>query len=185
ERAYVKATGTNADVLWKTYASLNAASIPKIIDLAAQDAASPTAFISCEWVVTNRQVTAGARSLVPYGLKAIELLRDHGGATNPAVAPVCWAVGHNGDHRHQPSVDFLQEVLAKNTDHEARGNAIYALARLKKQESEMLGWLQVAPDRLNTEWRKSTMEEAKTTDALTVRGEAERLYESVLQTYSN
>jgi len=108
ERATLKANGTNEDRLWKVYASLNATTIPKIIDLAAQEAESPTAFISCEWVVTNRQVDAGARKLVPYGLKAVELLRDHGGATNPAVAPVCWAIGHNWDYRHQPSQEFFR-----------------------------------------------------------------------------
>jgi len=185
ERATLKEKGTNEDRLWKVYASLNATTIPKIIDLAAQDAGSPTAFISCEWVVTNRQVDAGARKLVPYGLKAVELLHDHGGATNPAVAPVCWAIGHNWDYRHKPSQEFLQEVLAKNPDRDARGNATYALARLKKQESEMLGWLQIAPDYMSDEWRKSAVEEAKTTDSLTVRREAERLFENVIQTYSN
>jgi thiol-disulfide isomerase/thioredoxin len=184
ERANLKTHGTNEE-LWRADASLTASNIPKLVDLAAQDPASPTAFISCEWVVTTRQVQAGVRRLVPYALKAVELLRDHGGATNPAVAPVCWALGYSGDYRHKPSVEFLQEVLAKNPNREARGNATFALARLKKDESETLGWLQVAPDYLRDEQRKSAVEEAKTTDSLTVRSEAERLFESVIQTYSN
>jgi thiol-disulfide isomerase/thioredoxin len=185
EAAYLKAVGTNAEVSWRAYASLNATNIPKLIDLAAQDATSPAAFMSCAWVVTNRQVQAGAPRLVPYGLKAIELLRDHGYATNPSIAPLCWAVGHNWDWRHKPSFEFVQEVMTKNPDREARGNATYALARLKKQESEMLCWLQIAPDYLNAEWRKAAAEEAKTADSLTLRSEAERLFESVIQTYSN
>jgi thiol-disulfide isomerase/thioredoxin len=184
EAAVLKTHGTN-EAIWGTYASLNATSIPKIIDLAAKDPSSPLAFISCEWVVTNRQVQARVPGLVPYGFKAVELLRDHGDATNPAVAPVCWALGRNWDYRHKPSLEFLQEVLAKNPDREARGNATFALARLKKQDSETLEYLQVAPDYLDDEWRKAATEEAKTTDSVTVRSEAERLFESVIQTYSN
>lgn len=185
ETAYLKADGDSKDKLWKTYASLNATNLPKIVELAAQDPASPIAFISLQWVVTNRQVQAGARKLVPYGLKAVELLHDHGYATNLAVGPLCWAIGHNWDCRHKPTFEFLHEVVAKNPNREARGNATFALGRLLKQKSELLGWLQNAPDILNDEWRKAATEEAKTTDSLTLRRDAARMFESVIQTYSN
>jgi thiol-disulfide isomerase/thioredoxin len=185
ERASLKAEGTNEDILWQAYTSLNATNIPKIMDLAAQRPTSPIAFISCEWVVTNRQVQAGAQWLVPYGLKAVELLRDHGAATNPAVGSLCWSLGRNWDWWNKPSLEFLQEVIARNPNREARGNATFALACLKKDESETLEWLQIAPDDLNDEWRKFAVEDAKTTDSPTVRSEAERLFKSVIQTYSN
>ncbi len=185
ERAYVKAEGTNENRFWKAYASLNATNVPKIVDLAGQGAASPSAFIACAWVVTNRQVQAGAPGLVPYGLKAVELLRDRGYATNPALGPLCWAVGHNWDCRHKPTLEFLQEVVARNPDREARGNATFALARLMKEKSEVLGWLEVAPDYLSDVWRRAATEEAKTADSQVFRREAERLFESVIRTYSN
>jgi thiol-disulfide isomerase/thioredoxin len=185
KRAVSKADSTNEDKLWNEYVSLNATTIPKLMDLATQDAASPAAFISCEWVVTNRQVQEDVPRLFACGLQAVELLRDHGGATNPTIAPVCWAIGRNWRWWRKSGTEFLQEVRAKNPDRDARGNAIFALASLKKDESEALEWLQIAPDYLSEEWRKSTVEEAKTTDPQTVRIEAERLFESVIQSYSN
>jgi len=185
ERAYSKAAGTNRDALWRAYTSLNATNVPKIIALAAQEPSSPTAFISCEWIVTNRQVAQDAPQLFACGLEAVELLRDHGGATNPTVAPQCWAIGHHWDWWHKSSLEFLQDVMTKNPDRDARGNAAYALARLKNDECEVLEWLQTAPDYMSDRVRKSAVEAAKTTDSLTVRGEAERFFESVVQTYSN
>jgi thiol-disulfide isomerase/thioredoxin len=130
-------------------------------------------------------VAQDAPQLFACGLEAVELLRDHGGATNPTVAPQCWAIGRNWDFWHKSSLEFLQDVMTKNPDRDARGNATFALACLKKDECEALEWLQIAPEQMNDRWRKSAVEAAKTTDSLTVRGEAERLFESVVQTYSN
>lgn len=184
EAEYLKYHGTNSAPLWQAYASLNAASIPKLIDLASQDPSSASAFMSCVWVVTNRQVMAGAPKLRPYGFKAVELLLNHGYATNSAVAPVCWALGHNWGW-HKPSVEFLEEIVAKNADRDAQANARFALARLKKNESEALEWLQIAPAYLEDEWRKAASEQAKTVNPAELRSDAERLFTSVVLSYSN
>jgi thiol-disulfide isomerase/thioredoxin len=184
ETAYVKAEGDPKDKLWKAYASLNATNVPRIFELAAQDPASPVAFAAFEWVVTNRQVAAGARNLRPYGLKAVEQLHDHGYFTNPTIAPMCWSIGHSWDCRHKPTLEFLQQVMTNNPNRDARGNATFALACLVKEKSEMLGWLNT-PDFLTGEWLKAATEEARTTDALTLRRDAERLFENVIQAYSN
>jgi thiol-disulfide isomerase/thioredoxin len=82
-------------------------------------------------------------------------------------------------------LEFLQEVMTNNPNREARGNATFALARLMKEKSEVLGWLQNEPGYLPDEWRKFAAEEAKTTDAPTLRRETVRLFESIIQTYSN
>jgi thiol-disulfide isomerase/thioredoxin len=185
ETAYVKADSANSSRLWNAYASLNATNVPKILELAAKAPTSPIAFASLEWVVTNRQIQAGAPTLRRFGLAAVELLHDHDYATNSTIAPLCWGLGRNWDSRHEPTLEFLQEVIARNPNREARGNATFALACLLKQKTELLDDLRNAPDLLNDEWRKSLAEEAKITDPSTLRRQAEQLFVNVIQTYSN
>jgi thiol-disulfide isomerase/thioredoxin len=188
ERAYLstlKADKSENQSRWHKYTTLNATNVPAVMQLASQGPVSSTTIDSLVWVVTNRQVQGGSQRLRPYGLQAVELLAAHHYATNPAAGPVCWGLASNWDFRHQPSVTFLEEVISKNPDHNVRAYATYALAKLTKRKAELLSWLETTPEFLPAESQKYGVEEAKKGNMLMVLGDAERLYESVLLSYSN
>lgn len=186
ERGYVSASGeAESESRWRTYTRLNATNVPAVVRLASQDPISSTAFDSLVWVMTNRQVLAGSRRLQPCGLQAVELLSAHHYATNPAIVPVCRTLAKNWDCDHQPAITFLEEVISKNPDRNARGQATYALARLTKCKAERLGQSETAPENPAADRGRAGAEEAKKGSASTVLRDAERLFESVLRSYAD
>lgn len=140
EKAYLKAVAVRqegnptdqSEQLWKAYTHTNDATIPIMIGLARKDPTSATAFDMLEWIVVNRRIHA--RSLMPYGFQAVELLRDHH-AANPKIERLCSAIGKNWDPTHRPTLDFLAAAMEKNPDRLARGQAAFALARLEKNRA--------------------------------------------------
>jgi thiol-disulfide isomerase/thioredoxin len=145
--------------LWQAYRKINDANVPKVFKLVREAPTSASAFEMLEWIVTNGRIHV--RSLWPYGLQAVELLREHH-AANPKIGLVCAAVGRNWDWSHKPTLDLLRLVMEKNPDRTARGLAAFALARLTKQQAS-----------------------AESAGNKTAFGEAEQLLETVIQKYGD
>jgi thiol-disulfide isomerase/thioredoxin len=185
EAAYVKETDSEKDdKLWLVYGNANKANIPRVIELVRQDPTSTVAFEMLEWVVTNRQVRAGSRLLRPYGLQAVELLKDHY-TTNPKLSRICWVIGHNWDFRHQPTFDFLQAVIAKNPDRNARGYATFALAALNKKKAEDLEDWENAPLASKQNADPRYRDYVRRRDSKADSREAEQLFNTVVEKYAD
>jgi thiol-disulfide isomerase/thioredoxin len=185
ENSYKTASGEASASAWKIYTTLNATNVPAVMGLVREDVQTVEAFNALVWVVTNRQVQGGSRLLQSCGLQAVELLQENHAATNPAIGPVCLAMASNWDWRHQPSLLFLAAIAANNPDRNARSQATFALASLQKRKAQALSLFENVPDLIAAEWRDFLIAEEKKGDSAKVRHEAERQFESVLQSYAD
>jgi len=190
EAAYMKAfhdesvSKDQTEKLWVFYTHINETNLPKIFELARQEPASETAFEMFGWIVNNRLIHMP--SLYTNGIQSVEFLRDYH-ATNPKIARICRALGYDWDPTFQPALDFLQIAADKNPDREARGQAVFALARFKKENAEGLMFWENAPhgDAQFEKDRTTALEKAKNENSETVSREAEKLFNAVLDKYAD
>jgi thiol-disulfide isomerase/thioredoxin len=186
--AYTKAAeGDQKEKLWEAYVQANDAVIPKILEAVRQNPRSPTAFELLEWIVTNVRISA--RSLRPYGLQAVEFLREYHSA-HPNIGQICRVLGIDGDPLHQPTIEFLQIASAKNPDRAARGCATFALARLTKRKAEDLAFWKIAPSSIftNAAAQKAKADyqaEARAGDSEAIFHRAEQLFQTVIDEYGD
>lgn len=184
--AFMKMTGdAEKEQSWKTYTQTNDSVVPKILDGVRQSPTSPTAFGLLEWVVTNGRISI--RPLRPYGLQAIEILRDHF-TSQTNISSICRELGLFGDPLNQPTVEFLQTAAAKNPNRSARGAANFALALLTKREAEGMAFCEIAPPSIYTnvvKTRDAFRDAAKTPDPEVVLHQAEQLFQTVKTDYSD
>ncbi len=187
--AFMKAEGhgdrsDQAEKLWSIYTHLDDTNLPKIFELARREPASDTAFEMFEWIVTNQRIQRP--SLYTNGVQSIEFLRDYH-VTNPKIARICWLLGARWQPTWHPAMEFLQVAAEKNPDREVRGQAILALARLKKRISEDLVFWESAPHG-DTEFEKDRtayLEQAKNDNSKAVSREAEELFSAVVDKYAD
>jgi thiol-disulfide isomerase/thioredoxin len=137
EAAYIKSKNDkNGDELWTRFREINDTNLPQIFDLAKQEPKSETAFEMFQWILADRRIFI--RTLSTNALQSIELLRDYH-AANTNLAVTCRKLGGNfWDPLFQPLTDFLQKVAEQNPNREVRGQATLALARIMKQQVEII-----------------------------------------------
>ena len=188
--AYVK--GIDSDQrskLWEVYTRENDALIPRILEVVRRAPNSPAAFELIQWVVTNGRISA--RSLRPYGLQAVEILRN--GYTNyPNLGRVCRALAFAGDPSNQPTMEFLQIVSTGNPNRAARGSATFALARLTKTKAEGLAFLESFPPNIYTNLYPNVTEASADYEQASKNGgskavfqRAEQLFETIQKKYAD
>lgn len=186
--AYTNAAdGVQKDRLWGAYVQANDSVIPEILTVVRQNPSSPMAFGLLEWVVTNGRISAPA--LQPYGLQAVELLRDYH-TSHPNLGPICRTLGHYGDPLHRPTKEFLQIASANNPDRTARGFAIFTLALLTKRKAESMAFFEIAPSSIytNAAFQKNKanyQEEAKAADSRTLLHQADVMFETVIGKFAD
>jgi thiol-disulfide isomerase/thioredoxin len=190
EAAYINASRDESvskdqtEKLWNIYAQIDDTNLPKIFELARQDPASETALEMFEWIVTNQRIQRP--SLYTNGVQSVEFLRDYHVA-NPKIARICRLLGTRWQPTCQPVIEFLKVAAEKNPDREIRGQAMLALARLKKSNSEELVFWENAP-RGDTRFEKARtayMEAAMNETSKAVSREAEKLFNAVLDKYAD
>ncbi len=184
--ACLKATADDQrEAAWNHYVQVNDSLIPKILEGVRRSPTSPEAFGLLEWVMTNGRISA--KSLRPYGLQAIEILREHyTSSTN--ISSICWQLGFSGDPLNRPTVEFLQSASTNNPDRAARGRATFALALLTKRTGEDMAWWQAVPASIYTNAPKAMAalaDDAKTSDPQVVLHQAEQLFQKVKTDYSD
>ncbi len=184
--AYQKMTDADKqEKLWTVYMQTNDSMVPRIIEGVREHPNSPLAFGLLEWVVTNGRISA--RTLRPYGLQAIELLRDHFTAqTN--ISDICRDLAVSGDPLDQATIEFLQMASTNNPDRSAQGYATFALARLTKQKAEDMVFIQTEPPSTNAAAQKARAEfldKTKNEKPESVFNQAEDLFEAVTKNYSD
>ncbi len=184
--AYEKATDRDqSEKLWSAYTQTNDAMIPRVIEGVRQYPNSPLAFGLLEWVVTNGRISA--RTLRPYGLQAMELLREHY-TSETNISEICRQLAVSGDPLDRATVEFLQIASTNNPNRAARGYATFALARLTKQKAEDLVYVQVEPLSTNAAAQKARaefLEKMKGEHPEAVFNQAEQLFEAVTKNYSD
>jgi AhpC/TSA family len=148
------------EAAWNRFAQTSDANGPKVIDLVRQDPTSDASFDALGWIVIE------ARNLTrPYGLQAVELLRDHH-TKNPKIGRVCGALGVWWRWEKEPVLEFLRAAARQNPDRTARGNATLALARLMNMKAQ-------------------TLEYQKKGDPKAAAREAEALFDEVVSKYAD
>ncbi|MDB6034892.1 MAG: resA 7 [Verrucomicrobiales bacterium] len=186
ETAYQDAkSDEERDRLWKQYTATNDVAVSNAVVAAAFEPSSTTSFEMLEWVVTNRRFQAGAENVRADGLRAVELLGEsHVNNTN--IARVCRAIWHKGDWDHEPGVRFLKAVSDKNSEPCARGQAIFALARLTKAKAAALeDFENTTPSELPQERRTKYLDWVKDGDSKVLFAKAEKLLGVVIESYGD
>jgi hypothetical protein len=148
------------DAAWNEFTHKWDANGPKVIELVRRDPKADASFQALEWIVTEPR-----NPHQPYGLQAVELLRDHH-TTNPKIGGVCGALGAWWRWENEPVMEFLRTAARDNPDRTARGNATLALARL-------------------THSKASTLLYQKKGDPKTVSLEAESFFDTVVAKYAD
>jgi thiol-disulfide isomerase/thioredoxin len=145
---------------WQTYLHKSEENSLKILEIVRKAPTSPESFAALDWIVMNPGNLA-----LPYGEQAVSLLLEHH-AENPNVGRACGVIGRFGRSWQQPMIDFLRAVSQRNPDRCARGQAFLGLGRII--------------------WGKALyVDYHKTADPAPFLSEAERLFETVVETYSD
>lgn len=182
--------GTQAEdrgTLWKKYSTLNRESLPKIAELVARSPKSETAAVALAWIATNRMIVSGSMELKHFGREAIErLATDY--VESPKIGRACWLLGDGWSEIHLPSLRFLERVAEKNPSRSIRGQASFALARIKKNWSEGLVYFESQKAVGETSENQFTEEYTAMTrlgNAEDYRNQAKALFEEVANKYAD
>jgi hypothetical protein len=112
-----------------------------------------------------------------------QVRRDH--LDNPKLAQFLTLLTTNSD---DASFDLLRQVLANNKQAQVQGQACLALARLLRQEAQMVQILKDQPEQAKTlEARlgKEKVKRLREADPVQLEKEAERLLERVVKEFAN
>ncbi len=188
EAAYTRSFGKKSEgeieQLWNACEKLDQTNLPQIFELARQEPTSATSIEMFKWIVVNRQIHLP--SLYTNGVQSLGFLRN-AAATDTNLARVCLTLGRDWDPNCRPAVDFLKLAAKENPDRDVRGQAVLALARLDKQESDDLEFWENAPSGSAgfEKSRTNFFNGVTTTNSQISAGEAKKLFHAVLKHYAD